>query len=189
MTSALLLILFGIFARLNPEHVDNLVPMGAIAVYAGARLRLRWALAVPLVAMIASDLVIDLGYDSAFRRGVFDPTRWTIYGCYLAMVGLGAATCRRATFLKPIGVTILGSLLFYFVTNFAVWATGSSLQPMTLKGLWLCYIDAIPFYRSTITAELVGAVCLFGVDALVHQTVWTKRPAEADAASILVRAE
>ncbi|MEP6802003.1 MAG: DUF6580 family putative transport protein, partial [Acidobacteriota bacterium] len=78
MTTAVLLTLIGIFSRLLP-HPPNAVALGAIALYAGARLPRRFAWAVPLFAMAISDLVLDFGTG----RGVFTPIRAAVYGCFL----------------------------------------------------------------------------------------------------------
>ena len=165
---ALSLVLVGILARLNPEHVDNLVPIGAIALYAGARLPRRWAIAVPLLIMAATDLALDLYYYPQYGRGPFDPTRLAVYGAYLAIVALGRSTCRRSTFAMPMAMALAGSLLFFVVTNFATWASGMSLRPMTGAGLIGAYVDAVPFYRNTLAADLLGAAVLFGADALLR---------------------
>lgn len=178
MTTAFLLILFGVFARLNPEHIHNLVPLGAIALYAGARLSTRYAFAVPMIIMILTDLFIDLYLYPQYRRGPLDPSRLAVYGSYLAIVGLGRWTSRDAKFAVPVGMTLLGSMLFFFATNFAVWASGFSLQPMTFTGMIACFGDAVPFYRSTLAADLGGAVALFGLDALLRPLL-TSRPAVA----------
>ena len=168
MTIATLLILLGIFTRLNPEHVHNLAPIGAIAVYAGARLPKVWSWAVSAIIMVATDLVLDLYLFPQYRRGPFDPSRLAVYGSYLAMVGLGRWTARDARFAMPVAMTLAGSLLFFAVTNFAVWASGMSLQPLSVSGLIACYGDAVPFYRTTLAADFLGAVALFGLDALLR---------------------
>lgn len=192
---ALSLVLLGVFARLNPEHVDNLVPLGAIALYAGARLPRRWAFVVPMAIMLASDLALDLYYYPQYGRGPFDPTRLAVYGSYLAIVALGWSTCRRSmnpkqapmglagveAASKPLAAALVGSLLFFFVTNFATWAAGMSLRPMTAAGLVGCYVDAVPFYRTTLAAEVLGTIALFGVDALARRA-WATRAAAAEAA-------
>ena len=60
MTTAFFLIVLGTLSRLAP-HPPNAVAMGALALYAGARLPRRWAYLVPIVAMAASDLWLDWG--------------------------------------------------------------------------------------------------------------------------------
>src|SRR6266704_780265 len=59
-TTAVLLVLLGAFSRLLP-HPPNFVALGAIGLYAGARLPRLWAWAVPIAAMLLSDLVLDPG--------------------------------------------------------------------------------------------------------------------------------
>ncbi len=58
--TAVLLVFLGAFSRLLP-HPPNLVAMGAIGLYAGARLPRRWAWVIPIAAMALSDLVLDWG--------------------------------------------------------------------------------------------------------------------------------
>tara|TARA_X000000950_G_C13402890_1_gene452916 strand:- start:90 stop:413 length:324 start_codon:yes stop_codon:yes gene_type:complete len=48
---------------------------------------------------------------------------------------------------------LLSSSLFFVITNFAVWMSGS-LYPLTLDGLLLCYTMAIPFFGNTITSTI-----------------------------------
>ncbi|WP_158633667.1 DUF6580 family putative transport protein [Tautonia sociabilis] len=179
MFIATLLILFGVAARLNPDHVHNLVPIGAMALYAGARLPRGWAFAVPVAIMVASDFVLDRYYYAEYERALLDPSRLAVYGAYLAMVLLGRQTCRESRFAVPVTMTLVGSLLFFFVTNFAAWASGMSLQPRTPTGLIACFGDAVPFYRNTIAADLLGAVALFGLDALLRPVLASRPVATA----------
>ena len=58
MTTAVLLVLLGALTRLLP-HPPNFVALGALALYSGARLPRRVAVAVPLAAMALSDLALD----------------------------------------------------------------------------------------------------------------------------------
>ena len=41
------------------------------------------------------------------------------------------------------GATLTGSILFYVLANFAVWASGT-LYSRTIEGLGLCYVAALP---------------------------------------------
>ena len=83
MTTALTLICLGVLTRLVP-HPPNFVPMGAIALYAGARLPRRLAWIVPMLAMALSDVVIDGGFDGFLYIG-----RWVSYATFALVVGLG----------------------------------------------------------------------------------------------------
>jgi vitamin B12 transporter len=168
MTTAVLLILLGVLSRLLP-HPPNFVPMGAIALYAGARLSplgRRWALAIPMAAMALSDVVIDWG---SGRRWI-TPVRVAVYGSFALMVLAGRLAARR-TSLRPRVLALLasgGAVFFFLTTNFAVWASLGT-YPATSAGLALCYTMALPWFWNTLAAELAGTAALFGLDALARR--------------------
>jgi hypothetical protein len=128
------------------QYIWNLTPVGALALFAGARLRSRWGLLVPLVVMALSDLLLvkplaDLGM-RAFSRGT--PF---IYAAFLLYAVLGRALIGRSfSPLRIGGAAVLGAVLFFLLSNFTVWAFGTS-YPKTLDGLLECYKMGIPFYR------------------------------------------
>lgn len=175
MTTTLLLILLGAFSRLLP-HPPNLVAVGALALYAGARLPRRLAWIVPLAAMALADLVLDAGTG----RPILSPLRLAVYGAFAAIVGLGVLGRRLAAprpgvksgippaILWPV-LSICGSLLFFASTNFAEWLFDPS-YPKTLAGCALCYAAAIPFFWNTLAADLLGTAMLFGLDAAARRS-------------------
>ena len=67
----------------------NAIPMGAVALFAGATFRNRWlALAVPVCAMLISDLALGwVRHDFLFYT--FHPLLPVVYGCYILSVCLG----------------------------------------------------------------------------------------------------
>jgi len=44
---------------------------------------------------------------------------------------------------------LLSATIFFVITNFAVWMSGT-MYPLTLDGLLLCYTMAIPFFGNTL---------------------------------------
>lgn len=168
MTMSFLLIALVTICRLVP-HEWNLVAVGAVALYAGARLPRRWAWAVPIAAMILTDVVLDWGYAD---RPTLSVSRLTIYGTYIAIAFLGILARRAKGWSAPLmlgGLSLSASALFFLTTNFAEWLAGPlPLYPHTWSGLVKCYVAAIPFFGGTLKADLVGTALLFGVDALVR---------------------
>lgn len=167
---AVFLVLLGVFSRLLPAlgllpfHVTFL---GAVCLYAGARLPRRWAFAVPLIAMVASDIILDAYWQS----GAKPLTRLTVYGTFALLVALGRLPRPDAGPAIRAGLAVLGSTVFYLATNFAVWvANDTGLYPATLDGLLACYAAALPFYRNMLGADLIGTGLLFGVDALARRS-------------------
>ena len=145
----------------------NFVPMGAVAIYAGARLPRRWAWLVPVSAMILSDLVLDYGSS----RSIFVTWRWVSYATFgaLALLGPLARSQRLGPWRYP-ALALAASTLFYLTSNFSVWTSGE-MYPLTLDGLLACYYAGIPFFGRTILADLAGMAVLFGLDPVIQKTM------------------
>jgi hypothetical protein len=150
-----LLIVLGLVAvtaltRLLP-HPPNFVPVGAIALVAGAMLRPRWlAYLLPIAAMLLADLA--LGWHRQMPL---------VYASLAAVVWLGARLGERPGPGAVVGASLAGSTLFFVVTNLGVWAY-DGLYPPTAQGLLTCYVAALPFYGNSVLADLCYAGLLFG---------------------------
>ena len=143
-------------SRLLP-HPWNVSPVTALALFGGAALSRRWAVGIPLAAVIASDLVLGL-YDSVlFTWGAF------------ALVGMiGWWLGRRITIGRLASASLAGSLVFFLISNFGTWllGDGGTMYPKTLEGVRQCYIAALPFFRSTVAGDLIYTGGIFGLYAL-----------------------
>jgi hypothetical protein len=151
------MILLATVSTLIP-HPPNFSPIGAIALFAGARSTGRWAaFAVPLGALFLRDCVIGLH--------VLMPV---VYACYVLNVCLGFSlkTSRKAW---RIGATSLAaSCVFFIVTNFADWLLLGGYPP-TAQGLFACYVAAIPFFGNTLAGDLFYTALMFGLYALAER--------------------
>jgi hydrogenase/urease accessory protein HupE len=174
MPLTLALIAIGAFFRLVP-HPDNMVPMAAIALYAAARLPRRWAVVVPLAAILLSDVAIDVSHSYPF----YFTSRLTTYAFFTLLVALGWLVPRQAGMPARIGAAVAGSTLFFVLSNFAVWIGGEGYSyPMTLGGLLSTYAAGLPFYRNGLIADVAGTVVLFGLDGVLAR--WFEpKPAKA----------
>lgn len=144
------LVLAAAASRLIP-HLYNFTPISAMALFGGAYFSdRRFAFLVPISAMLLSDLLIG------FHRGI--PV---VYGSFSLIVCIGFWLRRRRALSPIAGATLASSLLFFFLTNFAVWAFGS-LYPRTLTGLLACFVAAIPFFQNTLLGDAVYSLILFG---------------------------
>lgn len=163
MTTAVLLVLLGAFSRLIP-HPPNFVALGALALYAGARLPRRWAWAIPLSAMALSDLALDFGTG----RSAISAVRLTIYATFAAIVLAGRFLHERSGVARLATFSVGASMFFFATSNLAEWIV-NPLYPKTLAGLLLCYAAAVPFLWATLSADLLGTATLFGLDALARR--------------------
>lgn len=156
----LTLIVIAILARLGP-HLPNFTPIGAVALFSGVYLIGRWSWLVPLVVMLATDMVIGW-YDLPIMASVY---------LSLGTIGLIGYAIRQHRQPLIIGLaSLVGSVLFFVVTNAAVWAWGH-LYPLTLTGLAASYVNALPFFRNTLLGDLGYTAVLFGGYALVTRLV------------------
>lgn len=148
---ALTLITLGIVARLLP-HPANFAPIGAVALFGGMYLTKRYALILPLIAMFVSDIFIGF-YTWQIMASVY---------VSFALAGLIGLWIRKNKKLSTIiGGTVLGSILFFLITNFAVWAFGV-MYAHNFSGLVQSYIMAIPFFRNSLLGDLFYAGLLVG---------------------------
>jgi len=154
----------------------NFGAIAAVALFAGAFLPLRWAVAVPLAAMLISDFFIPA---DAW------PVTVTIYALLAAPALLGLAIKRsnsrgigRAVMVS--GAAIGSSVLFFVGSNFAVWAF-NHYYPATASGLGACFVAALPFFKYTLAGDLVFSGALFGLAALAQRTIPAATPAAAKA--------
>jgi hypothetical protein len=152
------LIALAVIGRLIP-HPDNFTPVLAVALFAGALLPARLAYVVPLVAVALSDLFIGTPLDAS---------SFAVYGALAASTGLGQWLGKRRTWGRTAGVAFVSSVLFFVVTNFAVWAMGV-LYPRTLEGLAQCYVMAIPFFRNELAGTFFWTFVLFGIYEIARQ--------------------
>jgi hypothetical protein len=146
-------------SRLLP-HPQNFTAIGAMALFAGATLAdRRLAFLVPLAALFVSDLVIGL-------HGLLP----LVYALFAVSVCMGFALRGRVATLPVAGAGIACAMLFYLVTNFAVWA-GGALYPHTWEGLVACYVAALPFFQNSLLGNLFFSALLFGGLALAERGV------------------
>ncbi len=148
------IILFAVILRLIP-HPANVAPITAMALFGGVHLDKKYAVVIPLCAMLVSDLFLG-----------FHATMPFVYGSFL-LVGLIGLWLRRHKSLPMIlSASLASSILFFLITNFGVWLM-TNLYSKTITGLLEAYFMAIPFFRNTIIGDLLYAGLFFGTYELV----------------------
>lgn len=148
---ASVLVAIGVAGRLLP-HAWNFAPVVAIGIFSGAYLGKRFAFAVPVIAMVASDIFIGF-YGWQMNATV-----------YIAMGLAGFAGLALRKKKNPVSIalaSVAGSTIFFLVTNGAVWLFTSMYEP-TISGLSASYIAGIPFFRNAIVGDVWYSFALFG---------------------------
>ncbi len=148
---AIILILLGVSTRFLP-HPANFTALGAVAIFSGIYLPRRWALILPLMAMFLSDIFI--GFYAW-------PIMLSVYSGFIIMALMGMAVKTKKNAATILGGTLLGSILFFLLTNFSVWTFGSWYEH-SLAGLYQCYVLALPFFKNSLAGDLFYTAALAG---------------------------
>ena len=180
----LLLVMVSLY-RIWDGRPEGFVPHIAMAIFGGAIVRDQknyLGFILPLFLIFVSDVLYEILWVNKISPipGFYEGqvvnyilfAGLTFFGFLMKKINLKSVT----------GFAISGSLLFFIVSNFAVWAAHSGLQrPMTFDGLMLCYADAIVFYRdyglikgfvgNAILGDLFFSYLLFGGYYLVKKFV------------------
>ena len=154
------IVLVAAVMRIIP-HPPNFTPISAIALFGGAYFpNTITAFTVPLTAMVLSDLSL----------GGFDATMPFVYGSFAVSVCLGLWIRQQHSLFRIGAATLIGSVLFFVISNFGVWLVGH-LYPRTAEGLLACYIAAVPFFRHTLLGDLLYTAVLFGAFAFMQRFI------------------
>ncbi|MCF8378397.1 MAG: hypothetical protein K9H49_02400 [Bacteroidales bacterium] len=143
-------IIFGALMRLIP-HWPNFTPIAAMALFGGAYLKKKHlAFIIPFAALLLSD--VFLGFH-----------RWMIavYISFGLVVMIGMYLRNRVKVGSVLLATLASSLLFFVITNFAMWI-GSPFYPQNFAGLIECYTLAVPFLNNGILGDLLFSTVFFG---------------------------
>lgn len=159
-------IVFAAVVRILP-HPWNFTPLGAMALFSGAKLGRSWnAFLFPLAALFFGDVFVGF--------------HWVMPIVYLSF-GLSVAIgilFRNRQSLMPLSVaTLLGATQFFLITNWAMWAFGTT-YPKSFQGFLSCYIAGLPFFRNTLAGDAFYAFLLFGGFALVERMIPELRSVE-----------
>lgn len=122
-------------SRIIP-HPPNFTPILAVAIFAPIIIKnIHLVIATVLGAMLIADVY----------WGLHQYMIWTYVSIVLSTL--------LATRIKLLPMMFISPVLFFVITNFAVWTTG--YYGFTLAGLLACYTAAIPFFGMT----LLSCIC------------------------------
>lgn len=143
------IIVSGILSRIIP-HVPNMTAVGAMALYSGSKYSVWKATLILMVTMIVSDVIFG-----------FHSVMWATYGSIFLSILLGRLLRQNKKVTPIIGVTFFSSLLFFLITNFAVWIVPGSMYSKTIYGLMNSYTMALPFFRNSLIGDVTYVAFYF----------------------------
>ena len=157
------LIVIGILGRMIP-HPPNFTPIIAIALLASHVFKNKWiVILTPLMAMWISDLVLNNYRYAGHHDGsflVFSSSSLWVYGPIICIALLGTVLIKKVKISNIALSSISGSLIFFLVSNFGVWISGT-MFPKSLFGFIACYTAALPYFGNALVGDLVYCTILF----------------------------
>jgi hypothetical protein len=159
--------------------------VGAMCLFGGARLKSWRAYAIPLAILLITNGLFGL----LVRKQYFlDPTLLFVYPSFLVYIFIGKWLRHSESPLKIGIASLLGSVQFFLLTNFAVWLfwgvgpgyTGTlepGQYPRTVAGLIACYAaglgsqngTGLSFFAMTVLGDLFCTGALFGLHAILSR--------------------
>ena len=159
---AYVFVILALAVRFLP-HPLAFTPLGASLLFFGAR-GPRRQLWVPLVLLAASDVILTKLY-YVYPLSWDHLVTWIWYG---AMLWLGTRLRKSARPLPILGAALAGSVSFFLISNFAVWAAWGDMYPKTLRGLMACYAAGVPFFRRGLEGDLLFTAVMFAAPVIAH---------------------
>lgn len=148
--TVLIMVLTAAALRLLP-HYPNFTPVAAMALFGGAYFsNKKVAFLIPISAMLISDLILG-----------FHSTMWAVYLSFALIVLIGFSLKNGKKISSIFLASISSSVLFFIITNFAVWISGG-IYPLNMLGLGECFTAAIPFFHYTMLGDLFYVGIFFG---------------------------
>jgi len=145
------LILILTFAKLIP-HPPNFTPVIAVAIMSGYFFKnIYLSFATLLIAMLLADAFIGF-----YNNMIF------VYLSLFLIAFIFFKISEKINFKNLFIYGFAGSLIFFIISNFGVWALGNPgvydvAYERNLNGLIECYILAIPFFGNTFLSTLIFA--------------------------------
>ena len=172
--AAIVLIVLALLYRLLPT-IDlawaNFPPMMALAFCGSVYFRDRRLWLLPFAGLCLTDLYINWFYAREYHYN-FELAGYLARAVsFAAGIGLGAWVSRKKSWLWLLNGTLLGSLVFYIVTNTQSWF-GDAFYAKTLAGWWQAMTVGHPEYPPTFTffgKTLFGDMMFTGIFAGVME--------------------
>lgn len=164
-------------------------PLTAVCLLSGACVTdRRWALALPLGALLVSNIGIGLLSDHLewalpvkpldggaltlqllvsghFEWAIFSGGWWLQYFAFAGAVWLGTWLRRRGQnhrLVVAVGLGLAFEVAYFLISNLFVWLFQTTLYPHSMTGLIECFVAALPFFRWSPVSTAFFTLLVFG---------------------------
>jgi hypothetical protein len=177
----------GLLITSGAAWLSNFVPFAALALCGAVYFPGKLKFALPLGALFLSDVILNYRYDAS----MLDPHLFSRYFALALVSVLGFALQNRASLKVLLPASLIGSTIFYLVTNVVSWMSdpgyaknfGGLIQALTVGLPQYSATPAWMFFRNSLVSDLLFTflfvVCMsFGRNAASSRAAATlPRPA------------
>ncbi len=152
-------------------ELHNFVPIAAFSLFSGVAFRQQRTLAfiVPLMSQLIADIYFQL-FTSIPGFYSFVDQSFT-YAGILGAAAMGF-TMRSTRTANVATATVGASFVFFFLSNLGFYLHGwNGYAP---SGFIKTFVDAIPYYKNSFVADILGSFLLFGGYNLVQRALLGK---------------
>jgi hypothetical protein len=165
------MVVLAAMARFIP-HPFNFTPITAVALFGGAYFTKRWqAIFVPMAVMLLSDTILEITTGWGFHSGMI-----TVYAAFALVSLMGMILLKNANLTRVTSASLLSSLIFFLITNFAflypeslIADQSTGTYPHNFSGVMSSYAAGLPFFKNQILGDLFYSGVLFGGFALLQR--------------------
>lgn len=159
------MILLAAISRFLPialPSMANFSPVGTMALFGGAYFaKKQWAFIVPMMALWLSNLILNNVFYTKYYPTFSFGFELAVFVSFALVVVIGIVLLKRVNIVNLLTANILGTIGFFLISNFFVWA-GGTMYPQTMEGLGMCFTMGLPFLKNTLLSNLLFSAVMFG---------------------------
>jgi hypothetical protein len=159
----------GFMGSADLSWMHNFAPVSAVALCGAAFLPRRGAVVLPLAMLFLSDVILNVFH---YHQPLLTFDIVPRYAALILICALGYALRDRAHLPQLLGASLVGSVIFFFVTNTGSWITDPGYAK-NFAGWTQAVTTGLPgypstwwFYRHTLLGDLFFTALFVGCMAL-----------------------
>ncbi|MFA6149986.1 MAG: DUF6580 family putative transport protein [Chitinophagaceae bacterium] len=154
------LVLLAVVSRIMCAEIGayNFAPVVAIGLVSGMLVKdVKTAILIALLGQFLADVYFQV-FPTLTNTGFYGMAQFFVYAGLIVAAFIGKAM-NKVNAGTIVGGTLAASVSFFIISNFGYFAQG--YNGYTFSGLTTTYVDAIPFFKSSLLADFVGSAVLF----------------------------
>jgi len=168
---AVLLILAASISRVL-MYPHNFSPIIGMAIFSGAVIKdRRLAFILPIVSMFLADVMFEV---FNIAPGFWGWGQLVGYGI-LALITVIAFNLKKINIINVAGYSVASSIIFFILSNLSFFILDNPIYHTyspDFSGFIDCFVKALPFFRTSLIADLIYSGVLFGAYyAITHYVV------------------